>query len=242
MKLRTLIFPHKLSNLGIGSLTRAVLQSNFTSGPNHIDAGDHMQISCWRCQKLIYTNQPLAYIQKYFCPCEKRVILPPLENKDYFEVYNLAPSYHIDKTLLKSNYLKLQYTFHPDRFSSHSEQEQEFAAEHSAIISTSYNTLSNRYSRAVYLLLLNGIDFEKDTVTSKMSPEFLIQMFETNEKLEEGMSESELTELKLETKQHIENCHSQLGPAFDEKDYVGAKDIAGRLQYFRNILLKIEEM
>ena len=198
--------------------------------------------TCWKCEKAIELDDRRTYSERYFCPCEQKVVLPLGDYQNYFSIFDFLPTFNIDISKLKRTYLRLQYKFHPDRFSKRSQREQEMAAEHSAVISTSYNTLSHTYSRAVYLLLLEGIDLEKNSITSEMSPEFLMEMFETNEKLEDGISGEELSGLKLQTEKQVSNCYTNLISIFLKRDYNKAKSIVAKLQYYRNILAKIGEM
>ena len=200
------------------------------------------KVTCWKCDKTIELNRAHSHTERYFCPCELKVVLPLEKYANYFSIFDSLPTFNIDNSRLKRNYLKLQYKFHPDRFSKSSQREQDMAAEHSAVISTSYNTLCNTYSRAVYLLLLEGIDLEQSNITSEMSPEFLMEMFETNEKLENGISGGELSELKLQTEQQISKCYSDLIHIFSRRDYEKAKSIVAKLQYYRNIMVKIGEL
>ena len=199
-------------------------------------------ITCWKCDKSITIKLSQSYTSRHFCPCERRIILPYTKYPNYFELYNSLPTFNIQNSRLKSTYLKLQYIFHPDRFSTSSQREQDIAAEHSAIVSTSYKTLSGTYSRAIYLLLLEGIDLEKNDATSEMNPEFLMEMFEINERLEDGLGMKELLELKVKTDQQIEKCYSNLTTAFSHRNLTRAKSIVAQLQYYSNILIRIEEL
>lgn len=199
-------------------------------------------VTCWECDKSITIKPSQSYASRHFCPCDRRVILPYTEYPNYFELYNSLPTFNVQNSRLKSTYLKLQYIFHPDRFSISSQREQDIAAEHSAVVSTSYKTLSNTYSRAVYLLLLEGIDLEKNDAISEMTPEFLMEMFEINERLEDGLSKKELLDLKVRTNQQIAQCYSNLTTAFSHRNLTRAKSIVAQLQYYSNILIRIEEL
>ena len=212
-----------------------------STGNRNVNESSGCKATCWKCEKTIALNRH-SYSEKYFCPCELKVVLPLEKYANYFSIFDYLPRFNIDVSRLKRSYLKLQFKFHPDRFSNSSQREQEMAAEHSAVISTSYNTLCNIYSRAVYLLLLEGIDLEKSSETSEMSPEFLIEMFEINEKLEDGISHEELSELRLQTEQEISKCYSDLIPIFSKRDYNKAKSIVAKLQYYRNIIARIGDL
>ncbi|KAI6649746.1 Iron-sulfur cluster co-chaperone protein HscB, mitochondrial [Oopsacas minuta] len=214
----------------------------FFSNSEHKNIKKSTKVTCWKCQKCIVLNPSHTYSRRYFCPCERRIILPYTKHTNYFEIYDSLPTFKIDVSKLKSTYLKLQYQFHPDRFSTSSQREQDMAAEHSAVVSTSYKTISNTYSRALYLLLLEGIDLEKTGNTSEIAPEFLMEMFETNEQLEDGLNDRDLIELKLKTHKQISKCYSDLIPAFCNRNFAKAKSIVAQLQYYRNILNKIGDI
>jgi molecular chaperone HscB len=146
-----------------------------------------------------------------YCPSTKVVGHPPhLQNYDttqnsrtefpmtYFEVFDLPPKLGIDTAALEQNFYKLSRTFHPDRFASKPPQEQAEATEKSSLLNDAYRALRDPIRRTEYLLELEGVEMEEQSVKATESarasgtekkqivpPDLLEEAFELNMALEE---------------------------------------------------------
>ena len=88
-----------------------------------------------------------------------------LLEKNYFEVFGIAPHPSIDTDVLRTEFLKLSRVYHPDFVTSpDSEKVSEFL-NISSRINKAYNTLKNSDLRIRYYLLLQGVMVEGEQVS-----------------------------------------------------------------------------
>ena len=116
----------------------------------------------------------------------------------YFELFNLPPKLALDTASLEKAFYKLSREFHPDRFASKSAEEQAEATDKSSQLNDAYRTLRDPIRRTEYLLELEGVELEEQSVkateaarssgTQKkqiVPPDLLEEAFELNMQLEE---------------------------------------------------------
>lgn len=118
---------------------------------------------------------------------------------NYFELFNLQPCYQLDSAELEAKYLQLQKQYHPDNFSSVSEQLQ--AVEKIVLINDAYQVLSNQVSLFEYYLAEKGIKLSEDEIKKNMSKDdlmFLLQIQKNNniQELKEKTSSLTLSLIK----------------------------------------------
>ncbi|MCX8472765.1 MAG: Fe-S protein assembly co-chaperone HscB [Sediminibacterium sp.] len=105
---------------------------------------------------------------------------------NYFEFLQLEPTIFINEVELKQTLLKLQKQFHPDRFVLESDEKKAWAEEQSAMVNNAYKTLIHFESRLHYLLKIYQQISDADT--TNLSPNFLMEMMDLNELVEEAKS------------------------------------------------------
>jgi molecular chaperone HscB len=112
---------------------------------------------------------------------------------DYFSFYDLKPQYAIDKGELKQRYFNLSKQYHPDHFGD------SFSHQNEAILVSTYNnkafkTLNNDITRAQYLvdLCLN----DNELADAKLPQDFLMEMMDFNELIDEADENTKQTVLK----------------------------------------------
>lgn len=116
----------------------------------------------------------------------------------YFEVFSLPPKLNIDTAALEKQFYTLSRQYHPDRFASRPQEEQEKATEMASLLNDAYRTLRDPIRRTEYLLELEGVELEEQSVkateaakaagTAKkqiVPPDLLEEAFELNMQLEE---------------------------------------------------------
>ncbi len=114
-----------------------------------------------------------------------------------FAFFDLAPSFKLDSADLRKRFLANQRKWHPD-FHAADDQMHRQALEQTAANNEAYATLSDAYSRVKCLLLLHGIDAEKEQV---LPQEFLMEMMELSDLIEDagsGSNSREEAETQLE--------------------------------------------
>lgn len=118
---------------------------------------------------------------------------------NYFELFGFEVAPVIDKKLLSEKYFVLQRQNHPDFFTQSNEADQEEALQQSANINKAFTTFQNEDKTIEYFLQVKGI-VETDE-KYQLPPDFLMEMMEINETLDEkdGVTvTAELAEIEKE--------------------------------------------
>ena len=142
----------------------------------------------------------------------------------YFNLFQLEPSFNIDTEALEQTYRALAARFHPDKFTSASAFEQKQAVMMSSTINDAYRTLKSPIDRAAYLLKSQNIDADAPEHTS-FSPEFLMQQMEWRETLMDAQMEQNhdtIRALDQEIQEVQNNLYQDLQQAFEQQDYESA--------------------
>lgn len=142
----------------------------------------------------------------------------------YFNLFQLEPSFNIDTEALEQTYRALAARFHPDKFASASAFEQKQAVMMSSSINDAYRTLKSPIDRAAYLLKSQNIDADAPEHTS-FSPEFLMQQMEWRETLMDAQMEQNhdaIRALDQEIQEVQSNLYQDLQQAFEQQDYESA--------------------
>lgn len=142
----------------------------------------------------------------------------------YFNLFQLEPSFNIDTEALEQTYRALAARFHPDKFASASAFEQKQAVMMSSTINDAYRTLKSPIDRAAYLLKSQNIDADAPEHTS-FSPEFLMQQMEWRETLMDAQIEQNhdaIRALDQEIQEVQNNLYQDLQQAFEQQDYESA--------------------
>lgn len=123
----------------------------------------------------------------------------------YFDLFHLPVSLAVDQSQLTKKYFELQRKYHPDRYGQATEAEQEEALQISAQVNRGYKTLKDADETLKYVLQLKGLLEEEEKY--QLSPDFLMEMMELNEQLEEGRTEAletAINNLKTEIYEPVE--------------------------------------
>ena len=119
---------------------------------------------------------------------------------NYFELLGLSPAFNLDLQALESAYFTQQRLYHPDRFVGKLPAERQAALHRSVDINKAYETLKNPFSRAQYLLHLQGTQVGTDHDTVKPSQALLMEIMELRE---EGVQKEVLERMIVESQAHI---------------------------------------
>ena len=142
----------------------------------------------------------------------------------YFNLFQLEPSFNIDTEALEQTYRALAARFHPDKFASASAFEQKQAVMMSSTINDAYRTLKSPIDRAAYLLKSQNIDADAPEHTS-FSPEFLMQQMEWRETLMDAQMEQNhdaIRALDQEIQEVQSSLYQDLQQAFEQQNYESA--------------------
>ncbi len=97
----------------------------------------------------------------------------------FFELFALLPALQIDLEQLNKQYLALQKKYHPDFFSTASEEEQNDMLIKSSDINNAYRTLKDEDKCLSYILTESNTINEDEKFA--LPPDFLMEVMELNE-------------------------------------------------------------
>jgi molecular chaperone HscB len=82
----------------------------FSKNANLVNFSQKYNYNCWSCNRLL-TNEER---REFFCPCDKKKILPVNISINYFDMFKLNKYYDVDIGLLTKNFRQLMRKLHPD--------------------------------------------------------------------------------------------------------------------------------
>ncbi|CAM3027239.1 Fe-S protein assembly co-chaperone HscB [Acinetobacter celticus] len=153
---------------------------------------------------------------------------------NHFELFNLPVALDIDLVALKTEFLKLQQQYHPDKAKN-----KDQALIKSSEINQAFKALSNVDSRAAYLLGLKKQDYHLDQSINDF--EFLQSALEIREQLDEAHSADDLTSLKNEVEQWIISLIREFKIDYTDEDWAEARDTVRKLRFFVKVMADINK-
>nr|QZX63198.1 molecular chaperone HscB [Halisarca dujardinii] len=191
-------------------------------------------ICCWSCDRVLENVRGQSSSQ-FFCDCEKSVVLPP-SGKDHFSILGCSRSFHIDAGSLKKSFLLLQALLHPDKtYTNTSKVEQEYSADQSAVVNGAYATLKRPYTRAKYILTLEGVEL-RSSHGGELDNSFLMEVMEENEMIEGTDDPALLEEIEKANFRILAGLESEISSYFSSKNFDKARDVLAKMKYYQTIL------
>ncbi|EKO3825135.1 co-chaperone HscB [Vibrio harveyi] len=162
---------------------------------------------------------------------------------NHFELFGLPSQFHLDGSLLSSQFRELQKRFHPDNFATASERDRLMAVQKAAQINDAYQILKHPISRAEYILAENGTEIRGEQQTMQ-DPMFLMEQMELREELEDiadsSDPESALFDFDSKVskmyKQHLASVEQEL----DQGLWAEAADRVRKLKFIAKLKNEIE--
>lgn len=149
---------------------------------------------------------------------------------DYFQIFGLQKKYELEDNNLEGKYKDWQKKLHPDLVHSKSEEEKEYAAEQSARVIDAYQTLSKPLARAIYILKLEGVDFDEEQTISDIS--FLAEIMEIREAVEEAVNSETLLQIQSQVQEKLKHWSQSFSNAFQSGKFEEAVISVQRMTYY----------
>jgi molecular chaperone HscB len=168
-------------------------------------------------------------------------------------VFELPEAYDVDIPGLEKRFRDLSLRLHPDRFAQAEAKERRLSLEQTTALNEAYKTLKDPTRRALYLLKLHGVDLDREDAGNQqdMPAEFLEEVIELREELDEAMHARDLTraqamavdvtarqrEALTEAAEALRALRNTSG---DEELVKKASHALGRVRYFTRFLEQVE--
>ena len=163
---------------------------------------------------------------------------------NYFEIFGLPVSTTPDLILLDEAYKRLQREWHPDRYSSATDEQKRLSMQYTSVINQARLTLMDPLGRAVYLLSLRGVDLDAETDT-RMSADFLMTQMTLREQLEsvDGASDpfAAIDDLREEVAAYARESAEAFTGAWQENDDKRAREVAREWQFLDKLRRELDE-
>lgn len=189
-------------------------------------------MSCWSCGSCVN-------LWNAFCKaCDHT--LPATGDADYFQVFDLPPSFAVNVGELEKRFKTLQLRVHPDLFARNSEAERVVAADASALLNRAYQTLRHPSSRAQYMLQLKGREPLREGASTAVDPALLMEVMEARESIPE-VSDEELAAYRAIFGRKFEEGSKRMAGAFAKDDLDSVERELIRMQYYSRVLFEMDE-
>lgn len=159
--------------------------------------------------------------------------------QNHFELFQLAPQFHLDMAQLDQAFREVQSRVHPDKFVSASSAEQRVAMQWATRANEAYQTLKNPLLRATYLCELQGVDLQAESNTA-MPGAFLIQQMEWREELDDARhNAAALDALENNVRQARSRQVQQIAEQLALPDYQQAAQLIRQLMFLEKFAADI---
>lgn len=193
----------------------------------------NIAVNCWKCGK------ERKSINDLFCD-KCSIVQNPHEYDNYFKVFDLAEDFDVDHKQLTLKYRKMQSLLHPDKFSNRTTEEQQISETYSTLVNKAYDTLQIPMKRAQHMLSLRN---EKIEETNEISDkEFLMEIMELNEEIDEADTPEKLKALEQKNKQMLSKITQEISEYFSANDIIKAKESIIKMKYFSSINSRINNL
>ena len=171
-----------------------------------------------------------------------------IEIPDYFILFNLQKKYSLDAKELEQSFEDWMLQLHPDLFAATMNSQKTLSLKYSAILKHARDTLINPFQRAIYFCgLIYKTPAEKDFTQPQ---DFLIEMLEIRERLEQPDAPIKEKELIEKLKKEQQNLITELNEDFEifnksknkQEHFDKLTKKIGKIKYYINISEKIQSL
>ncbi|KAL6336090.1 hypothetical protein AAG906_010366 [Vitis piasezkii] len=204
-------------------------------------SAEQVHVRCWNCKAAAQTTPFLA--------CDScRSVQPVDPSVDYFQIFGLyqiiqnlifkdsicflAISHHLGCLcvwVMENDELGTSFETLQDKKyeleDNNLEGKKEYAAEQSARVIDAYQTLSKPLARAIYILKLEGVDFDEEQTISDIS-------FLAEEAVEEAVNSETLLQIQSQVQEKLKHWSQSFSNAFQSGKFEEAVISVQRMTYY----------
>jgi len=200
---------------------------------------------CWNC-KASYDDDDVTS-NDVILVCKKcGVLRPPPENLNYFALFGIPVTFKMDLKGLANKHKKMQMLLHPDRFAaltgSEGAEERALSDTWSPLANEAYAVLKKPIRRANYLLALHNRPLrEGEGELLGLDANFLAEMVELNEEIEEAEGQTDVAGLMRHVREVLQTLYDKAEAAFETNDLDKARMVTAQMRYYENLKKKLVE-
>jgi molecular chaperone HscB len=163
---------------------------------------------------------------------------------DFFELYQMQPSFIIDKSVLQKKMYQLSRKFHPDFFTNATPHEQEEALQQTTKINEAYKILSSQDDTIFYVLQHKNVIEANEKYN--LDNNFLVSMMDFNEEILDAKAsnnlaklleiKNEIAQIEQSNSNNIEGLLSSKLESLTEENYITIKEYYFKKKYITRIL------
>lgn len=158
--------------------------------------------------------------------------------RNYFQLFNLEPTFEIDTVALTQRYRDIQHQIHPDRFAGKNDQNQRMAVQFTSYVNEAFQCLKQPLERAKYLLELRGVAVNLDT-QSHVDSDFLMAQIELREQLEQVAAQKNqaaaIKQLQKQISDKIDELSLAFASAYQQDNNPQAQDAVVKWQFLAKL-------
>lgn len=114
-----------------------------------------------------------------------------------------------------------------------SAEEKEISENYSSLINKAYSVLQSPLKRAIHLLAIKGENIAEDQ--KLQNPQFLMEIMELNEEVEEADTPEKLKQLDQKNKMLLESLTREISECFKNNDVKMAKEVIIKMKYYWSV-------
>lgn len=153
---------------------------------------------------------------------------------NYFQVLNLPETFDIIAVDIEENYIELQLKYHPDQVNDIDKKNKYL--QQSINLNQAYKILRQPHTRAEHLLALQGVNLYDPKFRSMISNDFLTEIFQLQNRMNNGLDSNELQELEVSALQSYNDIVQELSLSFAARNYQQIIINTMKLKYWHNII------
>jgi molecular chaperone HscB len=159
---------------------------------------------------------------------------------NYYQLFELPESPLVNKGIIQTKYFKIQKKTHPDFYINATEFEQEEAMRLSSEANKAFDIFMDELKTIGYFLRQKG--YLEDDEKYQLPSDFLMEMMEINERIDDGENENVRQEIKgieTELKHGVLNILEKDSRLLEGTDYQQIKAYYFQKKYLERILVRL---
>lgn len=167
---------------------------------------------------------------------------------DFFSLFSIPHSFIIDEEAINDQFDELMIVLHPDYYVDNTAEEQALSLRYTSLLNKGKGILLNPFERGKHLLAT--LSPRHNQIPKELPQEFIIEMFELQEELDEieeekgdiGALEEQILQVTKENNEFLTLQFATYARAPQEKLLPQIQEALGKLKFFLNLQARVEQI